>query len=189
LPLKASLYICRTGASSRAQRLGQAGIREKWKANPLQKEKAMKIVLVSILFLAMVLSWNHPAAGQVGSSLNDQLIQAARDGDTAAVRQLLDKGANIEAKDKDGETALIVAAWWATTDVVRLLLAKGANIEAKNTALIVAAVMGKTEVVKLLLARGANIEGKDNYGQTALNLAIEAGNTEVVNLLREKGAH
>jgi ankyrin repeat protein len=59
----------------------------------------MKKVLVSIFSLAMVLSWNHPAAGQGGSSLNDQLIQAAEKGDTAAVQQLLDKGANIEAKE------------------------------------------------------------------------------------------
>jgi len=42
----------------------------------------------------MVLSWSHQAAGQAGSnSLNDQLIQAAKTGDTAAVRQLLDQGA------------------------------------------------------------------------------------------------
>jgi len=45
----------------------------------------MKKVLTSILSLAMVLSWNHLAAGQASSnSLNDQLIQAATNGDTAA---------------------------------------------------------------------------------------------------------
>ena len=94
----------------------------------------MKKALVSILSLAMVLSWSHQAAGQAGSnSLNDQLIQAAKTGDTAAVRQLLDQGANIEAKeDYEGKTALMKAAAWASTNVVKLLLEKGANIEAKE---------------------------------------------------------
>jgi len=86
----------------------------------------MKKALVSILSLAMVLSWSHQAAGQAGSnSLNDQLIQAAKTGDTAAVRQLLDQGANIEAKeDYEGKTALMKAAAWASTNVVKLLLEK-----------------------------------------------------------------
>jgi hypothetical protein len=194
LPLKASLDICRTGACSRAQRPRQAGFREKWKANPLPKEKAMKKVLVSILSLAMVLSWNHPAAGQASSnSLNDQLLQAAFKGDTAAVQQLLDKGANIEAHTEYGDTALIYAATNGYTEVVTLLLAKGANIEAKDndgdTALINAAIKGETEVVKLLLAKGANIDAKDNKGETALTMAVSKGKTEVVKLLQEKGAH
>jgi len=49
------------------------------------------------------------SGGQGGSSLNDQLIQAAEKGDTAAVQQLLDKGANIEPRKKT-QHALIDAA-------------------------------------------------------------------------------
>ncbi|MGB8848069.1 MAG: ankyrin repeat domain-containing protein, partial [Terracidiphilus sp.] len=109
----------------------------------------MKKVLVSIFALAMVLSWSLPAAGQASSSLNDQLIQAATNGDTAAVQQLLNKGADIEAKDAYGETALFEAA--------------------RN---------GNTEVVTLLLNKGANIEAKDTYGETALYEAARKGNTE-----------
>ena len=120
----------------------------------------MKKVLVSIFSLAMVLSWNHPAAGQGGSSLNDQLIQAAEKGDTAAVQQLLDKGANIEAQSDYGRTALMYAA-----------------------------TNGYPEVVKLLLEKGAKTETKDGDDKTALNLATEMGNTEVVKLLQERGAH
>jgi len=45
----------------------------------------------------LVLSWNHPAAGS-RLQPDDQLIQAATNGDTATVQQLLDQGANIEAK-------------------------------------------------------------------------------------------
>ncbi len=121
----------------------------------------MKKVLVSILFLAAVLSLSHPAASQAGSnSLNDQLLLAAEDGDTAAVQQLLDKGANIEATDKLGRTALIKAA-----------------------------IVGKTEVIKLLLDKGANIEAKDQDGTTALGWAKVFAWDETAKLLREHGAH
>jgi ankyrin repeat protein len=92
----------------------------------------MKKVPVSILFLATILSLSHTAAGQTGSSsLNDQLIAAAVNGDVATVRQLLDKGANIEARDMFNFTALIRAADAGKTDTVKLLLDKGANIEAR----------------------------------------------------------
>jgi hypothetical protein len=78
----------------------------------LPKEKAMKKVMISILLLAAVLSWSHVVAGQNGSSnYNDQLIAAAMDGDAAAVRQCLEKGANIEFRDRVyGNTALTTAA-------------------------------------------------------------------------------
>jgi len=86
----------------------------------------MKNVLVSTLVFAIALSWGHPAAGQAAAgSLNDQLIQAAKSGDKAVVQQLLAKGANIEAKDKDGFTALIWAAYGDHPDTVTLLLEKG----------------------------------------------------------------
>jgi len=49
------------------------------------------------------------------------------------VKLLLEKGANIEAKDNDGDTALINAAIKGETEMVKLLLEKGANIEARTT--------------------------------------------------------
>src|SRR5208283_4641504 len=162
-----------------------------WELIPV--EEAMKKVLVSIFSLILVLSLSQSAAGQASSnSLNDQLIQAAQNGDTATVQQLLYRGANIEAKFL-GNTALIWAAEMGKSDVVRLLLEKGANIEAKDgagsTALIWAASKGETEIVKLLLAKGADIEAKDNGGGTALIEAAQWGKTEAVRLLLEKGAN
>ena len=88
----------------------------------------MKIVLVSIFSLAMVLSWSPLAAGQAGSnSLDYQLISAAYNGDTTVVQQLLEKGANIEAKDNDGDTALKAAERKGNTEIVKLLREKGAR--------------------------------------------------------------
>ncbi|MGA3125616.1 MAG: ankyrin repeat domain-containing protein [Candidatus Korobacteraceae bacterium] len=162
----------------------------------------MKKVLKAVILSAMVLSLSLLAAGQAApGSLDDQLIQAARIGDTAAVQQLLQKGASIEAKygpstgKLEGFTALHMAATSGSTDVVKLLLGKGANVQAKDdlgfTVLHMAACSHKrnaAEVVELLLDKGANIEAKDRQGFTALLYAARTGNSEVVKLLLDKGA-
>ena len=103
-----------------------------------------------------------------------QLIKAAMLGMPDAVKLLLDKGANTEAKDNTGMTALIWAAGKDNAGV-KMLLDRGANIEAKSsdgtTALMEAALEDKTEIVKLLLDKGASINAKNMYGRTALSVA------------------
>ena len=57
---------------------------------------------------------------------------AAKKGDTDRVQALLKAGAELEAKDRDGRTALMLAAQYGRTDTVRLLLARGANAGARD---------------------------------------------------------
>jgi ankyrin repeat protein len=127
-----------------------------------------------------------------------------KDGDTALhkaasndkleiVELLLQKGADIEAKDKYGYTVLHKAARYSKLEIVNLLLEKGANIEAKDkygeTALHKAASNNKLEMVELLLQKSADIEAKDKYGYTVLHKAARYSKLETVNLLLEKGAN
>jgi ankyrin repeat protein len=83
---------------------------------------------------------------------------------------LLDKGADIEAKDKDGWTPLLYAAVTMHEAIVRMLLDKGADVEAKNedgrTPLLYAAERGHEAVVRMLLDKGADIKAKDKDGWT-----------------------
>ena len=120
------------------------------------------------------------------------LMWACMGGHETVVRLLLEKGANIEAKDQDQQTALLIAAEGGYESVVRLLLEKGANIEAKDglqqTALSTAAYFGHEAVVRLLLEKGANTEAKDQSGTTALLVAADRGYEAVVRLLLGKGA-
>jgi ankyrin repeat protein len=88
------------------------------------------------------------------------LLWTARYGHEAVVKLLLEKGAELEAKDSYGRTPL---SW--------------------------AAEKGHDAVVKLLLEKGAELEAKDNsYGRTPLSWAAEKRHEVVVKLLLEKGA-
>jgi hypothetical protein len=92
--------------------------------------------------------------------LNDQMWEAARKGDAAAVSALLDKGADVNAKFRYGTTALFKAA-----------------------------ERGHTEVIKVLIARGADVTVKDTfYKTTAMTWALQNKNAAVVGALLEKDA-
>jgi len=109
---------------------------------------------------------------------------AAERGYEAVVRQLLDKGADSEAKDtRYGQTPLSWAAEKRHEAVVRLLLDKGAQIS-----LLYAAIKGREAAVKQLLDRDADIEAKSSLGRTPLSWAAEKGHEAVVRQLLDKGA-
>ena len=116
--------------------------------------KSKPLVLPLILFLA-----SFPVLAQIANpSLNDQMWEAARKGDAAAVAALLDKGADVNAKFRYGSTALFKAA-----------------------------ERGNVEVVKVLLARGADVKVKDTfYGATALTWALQNNHFETVRAIVEK---
>jgi hypothetical protein len=95
----------------------------------------------------------------------------------AVVRLMLDKGADIEASDGYGSTALIEAANANRLDLVKLLLARGADPKAvvghygPHTALTAAINKGNAEMARLLIAAGADITLKSRGGQSLIKLA------------------
>ena len=122
------------------------------------------------------------------------LMWAAHGGHEAVVRLLLEKGADVHAKDTNAgdETALHEAAHYGHEAVVRLLLEKGSDVDAKTsfgwTALSAASRRGYEAVVRLLLEKRVDLEAKAIGGETALHKAAEGGHGAVVQLLLEKGA-
>ncbi len=105
------------------------------------------------------------------------------------MRELLARGANIEAAANDGATSLFIASREGHFDVVRELLARGANIEAATvdgaTPLIHASYCGIVDVVRVLLAAGANKHHVDNDGDTATSCT---GDDDVGVKLKAKAA-
>lgn len=133
-------------------------------------------------------------AGRLDSAtqkkLNDALLEAAKKGNTAEVQRLLDSGADVEAREEDGDSALSNAACCGNTDTVRLLVEKGADVNAvyKNgwTALMMAAQSQNTDTVRLLIEKGADVNARRANGDTPLLKA--AGHSATARLLVEKGA-
>lgn len=110
----------------------------------------------------------------------------------AQLKTMLDKSKeSLEAKDKDGNTGLHVAAQLDNVEAVNLLLKAGADVKAKNeqgrTPLHVAAEKSVNSITPLLDGK-ADIEAKDKDGARPLHIAALANNTKAVALLLEKGA-
>jgi len=125
--------------------------------------------------------------------LDKELFDAVKEGDIAKVKNLLIRGANVNAKDKDGRTPLHHAATIGHVEIARFLLERGANVNAKDkdgrTPLHHAATIGHVEIARFLLERGANVNAKGKNGNTPLHYAVRNGHVEVVNLLLENGAN
>jgi len=124
--------------------------------------------------------------------LNKQLIQAVISGKFFNVRRILGKGADVNAKDSNGYTALHHAAKKNDKKIIKELLDRRADINAKDlagkTALHYAVEMNDKKIIKELLDRGADVNAKDSNGYTAVHTAVYYGYREIVELLLEKGA-
>jgi ankyrin repeat protein len=119
------------------------------------------------------------------------LMYTAEIGSVEAMRLLIDRGADVNAQNAFGSTALM----WSVSDPakVRLLLDHGAQVNAAartgRTALIIAAFTNPSaEVVRLLLAKGAKVGVMDSRHVTPLNAATFGNDTATVRLLLEAGA-
>jgi ankyrin repeat protein len=107
------------------------------------------------------------------------------------VKLLLDRGANPNARNAAGATALM----WAVPDLakVKLLVAAGADVNARSTnlqrtpLLIAASYPGSVEVLRVLLEHGADLHAKDRNGVHALGRAALSADVDVVRFLVEHG--
>ncbi len=121
------------------------------------------------------------------------LFAAVLDDDTATIKHLVQKGANVNGRDDVGYSPLHLAAQERASDSVRALLDLGADPEARdergNTPLHVAAGTGHDTVVRYLVDRGANIEATNNDGETALHAAVAEANDAARTALIQRGAN
>ena len=121
--------------------------------------------------------------------LNSMLLQASN---LSTAKLLLEKGADVEAAQTDGVTALMLAAQGGHEAVAQLLLQHSADVAAARndgaTALMYAALGGHEAVAQLLLQHGADVAAASNNGFTALMLAAQGGHEAVAQLLLQHGA-
>ncbi|HEY8521143.1 MAG TPA: ankyrin repeat domain-containing protein [Gammaproteobacteria bacterium] len=141
------------------------------------------VALVSLSFSTF---WFADAANAAG------VVEAARDGDLATVRELIGAGADANAIAKDGSTPLLWAAYHSDVEMAKALLAAGADPNVANdfgvTPLLQASRYGDAAMIKVLLEGGADREASSREGETPLMAASRAGSVEAVKLLLEAGA-
>ncbi|KAJ3564760.1 hypothetical protein NP233_g8076 [Leucocoprinus birnbaumii] len=129
----------------------------------------------------------------VADSHGEQLIHlAASNGHDNVIRILLDKGANIEAPNKNSKTPIHLAALNGHAGVVNLLLDAGAKINARDsngqTPIHLAAANGQDEMVKNLACWGADVNAQDDRNRTPVHLAAGHGHVKAVEALASNGA-
>jgi HJR/Mrr/RecB family endonuclease len=94
-----------------------------------------------------------------GTQLNGDLVVAVLIRDIQEVKELISKGANVNAKDENGLIPLISAAW-----------------------------LGRKDICELLVSNGADVNARDKIGKTALMYAVSEGHKDICELLKSHGA-
>ena len=115
-----------------------------------------------------------------------QLNALANDPGALSVKQLCERGAEVDSKNRNGSTPLLEAAASGNIEAIKTLLAYGANINHQNnrglSALMLAVSNNHKAVVALLLEQGADMRLQDNEGYTASSKAEFNNNPEIVSL-------
>ena len=136
------------------------------------------VLLLTISFLL--------AGVAVADEKADEFLAAARKGDVAKVKSMLDGGVDVNTRSQYGATALSFACDRGNLDLVKLLIERGADVNAADTfynatPLTWAADKGFVEIVRLLLDKGARgIDG-------VLMTGVFKGNVSVVKVALDKG--
>ncbi|MCJ7730524.1 MAG: ankyrin repeat domain-containing protein [Sedimentisphaerales bacterium] len=152
------------------------------------RKKVILIVLVSFVVLVAVNWWAYKHTSvwmRLGSGLSrTDLHWAAWDGRTSAVKRLLAKGADVNARDKHGDTPLCDAVFRGHKRTVEVLIANGADVNTRDsylsTPLHAAVGGGYVEIVKMLLEAGADPTARDKRGSTPADLAMSLESDRIV---------
>jgi ankyrin repeat protein len=156
-----------------------------------------RMIAPGMLLCVLFSTLSYPTSARPNDGSRIALISAVRIGDKARVESLLAEGADVDARDEQGYTALHYAVIRKDLEIVRVLLDHGADLFAQvvsgqysigDSAITLAALYGHSDIVSELLSRGASVDTRDRLGTTALMKATVIGNMETIRTLLENGS-
>jgi ankyrin repeat protein len=140
----------------------------------------MKSQTLSVLFATMLLMMAACTPPE-----EKRLIELIKDGNSELAIEMINNGADVNARDSIQRTPLHAAARQNKIEVMELLISKGADLEARVvgtqvTPLFDAVMGGSKEAVQLLLDKGANVNAKTPAGETAAAYATDPAIAELL---------
>ena len=128
----------------------------------------------------------------LSSGLAISIIEAAKKGNIEVVKLLLKENTDVNIRNEDGWTALMLASHNGHMQVIEVLLKENADVNIQSekgmTALMLASRYGHTQIVELLIKENADVNDQDKEGWTALMIASRYGHTQIVELLIKENA-
>ncbi|MGG3306990.1 ankyrin repeat domain-containing protein [Paenibacillus lautus] len=140
---------------------------------------------LSAILLILLLSACQPnLEKEEVQNMDHELIEYAEQGNTEQVRQLLQSGANINATDEQGRTAVMAATYHNHVGTVEALIQAGADINIRdkqlNNVFLYAGAEGMVEILRLAIEADADVTLTNRFGGTALIPASDRGHVEIV---------
>ena len=151
-----------------------------------------RLLLSFSLFLCLAVTPMSPSqADQAAASLQAKFMTAAAENDSVTVQELLAQGVDIESRDANGRSALLLATHHNAIDVARILIDTGADVNAMDnitdSPYLYAGAEGRLDILRMALAHGADLASINRYGGTALIPAAHHGHIETVRELLKTG--
>ena len=130
----------------------------------------------------------HPFVNPPPDEYVPSVIHAAFHGDLPWLRELVERGVNLDVRDRFGQSGLMMAANANQLDSVKVLLDAHAPVNVTddegNTPIMFASQQGSEEIVQLLIDAGADLSMKGSHGLDALAFAKQNRHTPVIRLLQ-----
>jgi ankyrin repeat protein len=163
----------------------QALIDQKWKENPEEMKRVMADIKAKEKAKKKKPKVETPKGVSFDPELTQELIDelnkdwdnadVSKNVDASKIKDLIERGADVNAKEEYGNTSLHWASLMDCIEIVKLLIEKGADVNAEDidgwTPLHMAADLNQMETAKLLIELGADVDAKCNKGKTPLDLA------------------
>ncbi|MED1724801.1 ankyrin repeat domain-containing protein [Brevibacillus parabrevis] len=117
-------------------------------------------------------------------SVVQAFLEAAAEGNIEALKQHLEQGVDINARNRQKRTAILTAAMHDHLDAVSFLIEAGADIDLQDEAcfnpFLYACIHNKLELVQMMVKAGTNLELLTRFGGVGLTPACEKGHVDIV---------